>query len=55
MIFSSKIQASAYKDKGYHENGSGAKGEGKKSRGNLHRSISQADLMMPRIKELHSS
>jgi hypothetical protein len=34
-IFSSKIQASACKDKGYHENSSGAKGEGKKVEGKL--------------------
>jgi hypothetical protein len=26
-----------------------------KSKGNLHRNISQADSIMPRVKELHSS
>jgi hypothetical protein len=31
------------------------KGEKDKSKGSLHRSISQADSIMPRTKELHSS
>jgi hypothetical protein len=55
MIFSNEIQTSAYDGKGYHKNSSGARREKDKSKGNLHRNISQADSMMPRTKELHSS
>jgi hypothetical protein len=55
MIFSSKIQTSAYDGKGYHKAAVGQKGKKDKSKGNLHRNISQADSIMPRTKELHSS
>jgi hypothetical protein len=52
-IFSSEIQTSAYDGKGYHKNSSAAGRE--KEKETLHRNISQADSMMPRMKELHSS
>jgi hypothetical protein len=54
-ILSSEIQTGAYNGKVYHKNSSGAREEKAKSKRNLHRSISQADLIMPRTKELHSS
>jgi hypothetical protein len=41
--------------RGYHKNSSGTKREKDKSKGNLHHNISQADSIMPRRKELHSS
>jgi hypothetical protein len=55
MILSSEIQTSAYDGKGYHKNSSEARREKAKSKRNLHRNISQVDLIMPRTKELHSS
>jgi hypothetical protein len=55
MIFSSKIQTSAYDGKGYHKTEVGQKEKKEKSQGILHRNISQADLMMPITKESHSS
>jgi hypothetical protein len=54
-ILSSEIQASTYDKEGYHKNSSEAKGKKISRKKNLHRNISQADSIMPRAKELHSS